>query len=810
MPHNLLRELVTAMQDLIHVLIDGEEFGPYSDEEFRQYFHEQKIINRDLVWAESRTQWETAEEFLKKPRAEQTPNFPPSLPTPSNGRKAKDLFYHGIHLSLGDNGVAQDYAAAYRCFLEAAELGYADAQLWVAREYWRNLYSVFQPSQSLAIYWLERASEQGSAEAAKELNKFLQEMVKQREAIRSFAEIAKRANAGELDAVFKLGEDYFHGHGVSRDPEKAVALFRQAAEHGHAAAQHTLAMRFENGDGIEPDLTEAAKWYRLAAEQGHTQAQSALGVLLADGNGVARDESEAVKWYREAMSKGDEIAQFNLAGCFYDGRGIPQDFHEAKKLWIPLADKGNSDAQNQLGVMCIDGEGCPQDAREAAQWFKKAASKRSPEAAFNLACLYVKGRGVRRDLAEAAHYYRLAAEGGDKQAFHWLERLAESGLPFAQLNFGLLYEESDFAFDFFDEHPVKRNDATAMKWMRAAAKAGFAEAQFELAQKYLAGEMWGGKVPENPASGMKWLRRAAEQGHPEAQRMLGRHLAPGEQCDGDNIEAYKWLSLALEQGQDVKKDFDGLVAVMDEDEIREAQELAAEFEPVVEYSADEALDSEPGVQSAGKRKCGSGFFLTADGYFATNFHVIRNAASIHISTFHDNHQAELVATDEEHDLAILKLDGKFSSLTIATSENVHLGEPVFTVGFPNPDLQGLAPKLTSGEISSLSGVHDDPSAFQISVPVQPGNSGGPLVMETGIVVGVVVARLHDSNTLEHTGSLPQNVNYAIKSDHLLKLLHSVPGLGAKLPKPSPEGFLDRRTCVKSITSACVTPSGPTT
>src|ERR1039458_6846507 len=46
MPHNLLRELVTAMQDLIHVLIDGEEFGPYSDEEFRQYFHEQKIINR--------------------------------------------------------------------------------------------------------------------------------------------------------------------------------------------------------------------------------------------------------------------------------------------------------------------------------------------------------------------------------------------------------------------------------------------------------------------------------------------------------------------------------------------------------------------------------------------------------------------------------------------------------------------------------------------------------------------------------------------------------------------------------------------
>jgi S1-C subfamily serine protease len=114
----------------------------------------------------------------------------------------------------------------------------------------------------------------------------------------------------------------------------------------------------------------------------------------------------------------------------------------------------------------------------------------------------------------------------------------------------------------------------------------------------------------------------------------------------------------------------------------------------------------------------------------------------------------------------------------------------------------LAPKLTRGEISSLSGVRDNPSEFQISVPVQPGNSGGPLVMESGIVVGVVVARLHDSNTFEQTGSLPQNVNYAVKSDRLLGLLHSVPGLEAKLPKPSPEGFPDRRTCIDSITAAC--------
>jgi S1-C subfamily serine protease len=452
--------------------------------------------------------------------------------------------------------------------------------------------------------------------------------------------------------------------------------------------------------------------------------------------------------------------------------------------------------------MCLRGECCPQGAREAARWFKKAADKYCCEAAFNFAGLLVKGHGVRRDAAEAMRYYRLSAEGGNKQAFRWLESLAESGLPFAQLNLGLLYSEDDFTFGLFDKHPVERNDATAMKWIRMAAKEGYAQAQLELANKYLFGEILGGKVPENPASGMKWLRRAAGQGHPEAQAILGRRLVPTEYQDGDYLEAYKWLSLALEQGQDVKKDFDSVVSEMEEEEIREAQELAAEFEPVVEYSVDEALADEPGVHGAGKGTCGSGFFLTLDGYFATNFHVVRNAASIHIATFHESHQAKLVATDEAHDLAILKLDGEFSCLPIATSENVHLGEPVFTVGFPNPDLQGLAPKLTRGEISSLSGIRDNPAEFQISVPVQPGNSGGPLVTETGIVVGVVVARLHDSNTFEQTGSLPQDVNYAVKSDRLLELLHSVRGLEAKLPKPSPQGFPDRRACVDSITAAC--------
>ena len=78
---------------------------------------------------------------------------------------------------------------------------------------------------------------------------------------------------------------------------------------------------------------------------------------------------------------------------------------------------------------------------------------------------------------------------------------------------------------------------------------------------------------------------------------------------------------------------------------------------------------------------------------------------------------------------MLKAEGKFSALPVATSRGVKLGGPVVTVGFPNIGLQRFAPKLANGEIASRSGAGDDARYFQISVPVQPGNSGGALVDE---------------------------------------------------------------------------------
>jgi S1-C subfamily serine protease len=130
----------------------------------------------------------------------------------------------------------------------------------------------------------------------------------------------------------------------------------------------------------------------------------------------------------------------------------------------------------------------------------------------------------------------------------------------------------------------------------------------------------------------------------------------------------------------------------------------------------------------------------------------------------------LVKVDTKNDLALIRCEGNFQPAPVKAPRDVKLGQAVFTIGFPNVELQGVSPKMTRGEISSLAGLQDDPRQWQISVPVQPGNSGGPLFDEAGNVIGVIVAKLNAIKAAKFTGDLSQNVNYAVKSAPALQLL----------------------------------------
>lgn len=174
-------------------------------------------------------------------------------------------------------------------------------------------------------------------------------------------------------------------------------------------------------------------------------------------------------------------------------------------------------------------------------------------------------------------------------------------------------------------------------------------------------------------------------------------------------------------------------------------------------------------QAAPTEWTGTGFALK-NNYIVTNYHVIDGAKSISIlginGNFSKGYNADVIATDKNIDLAILKVNGiTISSSSIPYSvktTNAEVGEEVFVLGYPLTSTMGDEIKLTTGVVSSRSGFQGDVSLYQISAPIQPGNSGGPLFDSKGNVIGIVSAK--------HRGA--ENVGYAIKASYLKNLIES--------------------------------------
>ncbi|HYS04425.1 MAG TPA: serine protease [Candidatus Dormibacteraeota bacterium] len=146
-----------------------------------------------------------------------------------------------------------------------------------------------------------------------------------------------------------------------------------------------------------------------------------------------------------------------------------------------------------------------------------------------------------------------------------------------------------------------------------------------------------------------------------------------------------------------------------------------------------------------------------------------------------------ITRDAANDVAILELDADPPTTTgclVLSSGGLMMGQSVFTVGFPHPDIMGTGPKLTTGEISAEQGLMDDPRLYQISVPVQMGNSGGPLLGTRGDVAGLIVGKLSPLVMLRTTGDLPENVNYALKADYIRPLLRGLSLCQSPRPQPA--------------------------
>ena len=178
-----------------------------------------------------------------------------------------------------------------------------------------------------------------------------------------------------------------------------------------------------------------------------------------------------------------------------------------------------------------------------------------------------------------------------------------------------------------------------------------------------------------------------------------------------------------------------------------------------------AAPGQGGAPPRPQRQVSSGTgFVVAPRQIMTNQHVVGGCAAMTARLPGGQEiAATVIAADVERDLALLRTDADAGPvLPFRRAAELRRGEAVVTYGFPLAGLLSSGPTLTTGDVSALAGLGDNPRQIQISAPVQQGNSGGPLLDLRGHVVGVIVSKLNAQRIAQATGDIPQNVNFAVK------------------------------------------------
>jgi TPR repeat protein len=626
---------------------------------------------------------------------------------------------------------------AIKWYLKAAEQGWVRAQVALGRAYKWGDFSTSDPVQ--AVKWYEIAAKNGHGRAQLE-----------------------------------LAEMFYGGVWVEKDDNKALMWFRAAADQGINDAQYKIGLMCEYGEGTAVDCHEARKWYRQAAIRFHSAASVALARMLYRGKGGSRDIPAARQWF--LLSASDSF-QYSVVSMYLDlmrlnDEGVTTGDIEITKMMGEFAKKDRIDALYDLGRDFLTGteslqagtESQHRDTAEGILWLKQAAEIGSVKAQKLLGDIYSAGKLVSTDEVQAAQWYRKAAEQGDSSAQYTMGLYCVTGKGGELL------------------------PSEGVKWYRKAADQGDSMAQFDLGFLYASGQ----GVAQNYSEAVKWFRQSANQGVAAAQFNLGVCYVKGQGVVKDCKAAYGWLLLASAGGESkAYKAISKLEEMLSTDEQGAARTWAQNWRP----NQEQFKDLGKGKSGSGAKgespkwtSSGSGFFISENGYFITANHVIAGASKIVLNTATGTLDATLIASDPANDVAILKVnDSKsrtFSALVIPPRPKVTLGQTVFTVGFPNPTLQGINPKLTKGEISAMTGIQDDVRAYQVSLPVQPGNSGGVLADEHANVIGIVVQKLNTLGVALVTGDVPQNVNYALKVSYANSLIDSIPGLADSLPQTS--------------------------
>ncbi len=470
-------------------------------------------------------------------------------PPPLSGadlERAKKIYNEGV-----DYENAKDYVNAFRCYLQAAQMGHSNAQTNTGYAYMQG--EGVAQDYTQAVYWLQKAVAQNNDYACS-----------------------------------NLGLCYRKGWGVPQDNHKAVELYQKSADMGNALGMNNLGVCYENGFGVTKDLNKALSLYKQSADKGNKNGQDnyarlkkILDAAPADGNhanstptppplsgadlekarkiyneGVdyesAKDYVNAFRCYLQAAQMGHSNGQNNTGYAYMQGEGVTQDYAQAV-YWLQKAvAQNNAYACSNLGLCYRKGRGVPQDNHKAVELYQKAADMGNALGMNNLGFCYENGFGVTKDLDKALSLYKQSADKGNKNGqdnYARLKKILDAAPANNTSNLDeakKLYEEAK-PYKFMGKTPdFKKAFDLHMK----AALMGYDKAQFELGFAYNMG--YG--VEKDPALAFKWYMKAAEQGNSDAQRNVGYHYYRGNGAPLDKAKARFWFQKAADGGDYRAKD----------------------------------------------------------------------------------------------------------------------------------------------------------------------------------------------------------------------------------------------------------------
>ena len=355
------------------------------------------------------------------------------------------------------------------------------------------------------------------------------------------------AQGGNPDAMFSLG--IFHLD--QREPQPALEWLKKAAEKKHAEAIEALGEEYINGSFGEPDFEEGAKWLKQAAHQGSLPAQTRLGSLALAGKLTGTRPAGAIRWFRPAAEKGYAEAQTRLGGLLWEGDVVKQDLKNGMMWMRKAADQRYAFAEASLATMHAQGLlGDEPNFKESSKWARRGAMQGDALAQRTLGFLYLEGKGVlEAKLPKRLDHKRLA--------YKWLTLAKRGGVHGLDPALNVLSKE------------LQASDIN-----NALAEAR----QFVPVVLY---------DPNNTGqtatqADLKTILKNAVAGQAQAQLDLARLCAEGDGVEQSSIEAYKWFTLAFNQGlEEALTERSKLIKAhgMGLDDIIAAKKLVRAFKP---------------------------------------------------------------------------------------------------------------------------------------------------------------------------------------------------------------------------------------